>query len=99
MFLLDDILLSPARGLLAVFHNLHDAAEEEFVHEAEAIRIQLSEMYVMLETGQLSEHEFDRREQVLLDRLEKVETRGEMDIADDDEEVDENSWIDTPGET
>jgi hypothetical protein len=90
MFLLDDILLSPARGLLAVFRNLHDAAQEEYVHEAEAIRTQLSEMYLLLETGQLSEEEFDCRERELLDRLEKVEARGETDNEEQDEEEDED---------
>jgi hypothetical protein len=90
MFLLDDLLLSPARGLFAVFRNVHDAAQEEIAHEAEDIRMRLSEIYVMLETGQLNEDEFERRERELLDRLEDVEARSETEIEEEDESEDED---------
>lgn len=89
MFLLDDILLMPARGFVSLCRKLHDAAQEEFEHEAEAIRTGLSELYILLETGQLSEEEFDRREKELLDRLEQVEARSKTE--DDDEENDEEA--------
>ncbi len=86
MFLLDDLLLAPARGLMSVFRSLHDAALEELAHESENIRNQLSEMYVLLETGQMSEEEFDRNEQELLERLERIDDRGDEDGATDDED-------------
>lgn len=89
MFLLDDILLMPARGFVSLCRKLHDAAQEEFEHEAEAIRTELSELYLLLETRQLSEEEFDRREKELLDRLEQVEARSKTD--DDDADVDEDT--------
>jgi hypothetical protein len=90
MFLLDDILLAPARGLMAVFRNIHEAAQEELAHEGEAIRNQLSEMYRLLETGQLSEEEFDCRERELLDRLETVEARDEAACEEQDEDEQED---------
>lgn len=90
MFLLDDLLLLPARGFMALCREVRDLAEQEFVDQADAIRTELSEMYLLLETGHLSEEEFDRRERELLDRLEKVEARGETNSEEQDEAEDED---------
>ena len=103
MFLIDDILLSPARGLLAIFRELHNAVEQEFTNEAEAIRAELSELYMMLETGQITEEEFDRQEKEFLDRLDEFETRGgesaEEEEADEDaEEREADEEIETEAE-
>ena len=73
MFLIDDILLSPAKGLLWVFHEIHDAAQEELAGESEAITTTLSELYMRLETGQITETEFDAQETALLDRLDRLQ--------------------------
>ncbi len=72
MFLIDDVLLSPARGLFYIFKQIHNAAEEEFLNE-DNISAELSELYMMLETGKITEEEFDSREAVLLNRLEQIE--------------------------
>jgi len=77
MFLLDDILLAPARGLFWIFKEIHHAAEEAQANEAESITTKLSELYMMLETGQLTEEEFDAEEMVLLDRLDAIKSRAE----------------------
>ena len=103
MFLIDDILLMPARGLLAVFQELHNAAEQEFANEGEAIRTELNQLYMMLETGQITEEEFDRQEKELLDRLDEFETRGgasaEEEEADEDaEEREADEEIETAAE-
>ncbi|MCK9195556.1 MAG: gas vesicle protein GvpG [Syntrophales bacterium] len=90
MFLLDDVLLFPVRGLLWVFKEIHHAVEAEQANEADAITAKLSELYMMLETGQMTEAEFDAAEKVLLDRLDAIregEERGEA--GDDDEGSDE----------
>ena len=34
MFLIDDVLLSPIKGILWVFREIHDAAQEEQAGEA-----------------------------------------------------------------
>jgi hypothetical protein len=103
MFLIDNILLFPAHGLLAVFRELNNAVQQEFANEGEAIRTALSELYMMLETGQVTEEEFDRREKELLDRLDEFETRGGMsaeeeDIDDDAEERQTDEEIETEAE-
>jgi len=100
MFLLDDILLSPVTGLLHIFRELHQAVQQDATNEAEALRTALSELYMLLETGQISEAEADAREQELLDRLEEVESRGapseEDDEADGTEELTDPASASTP---
>jgi len=72
MLLVDDILLFPARGILWIFRAVNQAAEEEMAGEAEALKAELRDLYMMLETGEISEPEYDAREKALLDRLENL---------------------------
>lgn len=72
MLLVDDILLSPVKGLFYIFKQIHNAAEEEFLNE-EGVSAQLSELYMMLETGKITEEEFNMQESTLLDRLDQIE--------------------------
>lgn len=76
MFLLDDLLLAPVYGLVWVFRKIHEAAQEEMAGEADAITAELSELYMRLETGQITEAEFEARERVLLDRLDAIRGKG-----------------------
>lgn len=75
MLVLDDLLLSPVRGLYWIFREIHKASLQELADEAEAITTELSELYMMLETGRISEAEFDALEQQLLDRLDAMQQR------------------------
>lgn len=72
MFIVDDILLAPFRGFFWIFREIRDAAQQEFADAAETITAELSELYMMLETGRITEEEFDAREKKLLDRLEEL---------------------------
>ena len=87
MFLVDDILMSPARGLFWVFKEIYHAAEEEQANEAESITAKLSEIYMMLETKQMTEAEFDAAEKALLDRLDAIKEREGGQKEDDGERV------------
>jgi len=73
MFLVDDILLSPVKGVLWVFREIHDAAQQELAGESETITAALSELYMRLETGQITEEVFDAQEKTLLDRLDHLQ--------------------------
>jgi hypothetical protein len=73
MLLVDDILLSPMRGLLWIFEEIRDAAEQELHEEANAITLQLQQLYGMLESKAITEAEFDLREAKLLDRLDQLQ--------------------------
>jgi len=76
VLLVDDLLLAPLTGLLWVFRKIHEAAQEEMLGEADAITQELRDLYMMLETGRVTEAEFDARERALLDRLEVIQARG-----------------------
>jgi len=73
MFLIDDVLLAPMKGILWVFQEIHDAAQADQAGESDRITAQLSELYMKLETGQITEAEFDAQEKVLLDRLDRIQ--------------------------
>jgi len=88
MLIIDDILLSPIKGIFWIFRELHKAAQEELATEAETITQELSELYMMLETGRITEEEFDAREKELLDRLDEIQERGTL-IEEDRERAQE----------
>jgi hypothetical protein len=73
MLLIDDVLLSPARGLLFVFKEIAKTAQGELLDD-EAVRQELRESYMLLETGRISEQEFEGRERALIRRLEAIES-------------------------
>ena len=72
MFLLDDILLAPFKGLAAICQKIHDAAEEDLESQEKAILASLSELHQCLDSGKIGDEEFDVREEALLDRLESA---------------------------
>lgn len=76
MFILDDILLSPAKGFLWIVRELQKAAEAESANEADELTARLSTLYMQLETGQLSQEAFDAQEREILDRLDAIEQAG-----------------------
>lgn len=84
MLIIDDLLFFPVRGILWTFREIHNAAQEEQANEADAITAELSELYMSLETGKITEAEFDQREKELLDRLEAIQARGSL--SEDEEE-------------
>jgi len=79
MLIVDDLLAAPFRGLLWVMKEIVEAAEQESEAEADQIRDELRELYMLLETGQISEDEFDEQEGPLLDRLDELEGDEESD--------------------
>lgn len=97
MFLVDDILMAPAHGLLWIFKEIRHAVEEEQANEAEAITTKLSDLYMMLETGQITEADFDAAEKMLLDRLDAIKERASgrqaEDEADETDEEDEEDDV------
>ena len=72
MFLIDDILLAPIKFPLYVFKKIHEAAESEFT-DKDKITSQLRELYLLVESGKITEEEFNKMEAGLLDKLEAIE--------------------------
>jgi len=75
MLLIDDILFFPLRGVFWIAREVHNAAQQEFANELDSARAALSDLYMMLETGRISEQEFEMQEAPLLDRLDELERR------------------------
>jgi len=75
MFILDDILLFPFRGIHWIAREIDAAAQKEMANEAHTITSELSELYKELDSGGVTEADFDAREKKLLDRLEEIEER------------------------
>jgi len=72
MMILDSILLAPIKGVYLLGKKLHDMAIEELLDE-DKVRADLKELYVLLESGKISEEEFELREEELVERLEEIE--------------------------
>ncbi|GAA2460086.1 MULTISPECIES: gas vesicle protein GvpG [Streptomyces] len=73
MGLLGELLLLPAaplRGTAWVLRQVVAEAERQYYDPA-AVQRELSRLNELLEAGEIDEEEFDRREDELLDRLEK----------------------------
>jgi hypothetical protein len=89
MLLVDDVLFFPFKSLLAVFKEIYNAAVDDIAAESGAIRAELSQLYLALEAGTLSEDDFDARERELLDRLDAIEEHG-LIVEDEDEDENED---------
>ena len=77
MFLLDDILLSPIKGLAMMCQKVHDAAQEDLEKQEKNILATLAELHQLMDAGRIGDDDFNVRECDLLDRLEACQqTRG-----------------------
>jgi hypothetical protein len=97
MLLVDDLLAAPAKGILWIFREIHNAAQEELANEPEEISQQLRNLYMQLETSAISEQQFDAQEKVLLDRLDEIEAGSEHKTdeneTDNEEELQETTSL------
>lgn len=98
MFLIDDLILFPIKGILAVFREIYQATEQDAANEEEAIRTNLSDLYMKLETGGMTEEEFDQQEKELLDRLDEIDAIKTL-AKDEDEDGDQSEDDDEDGES
>ncbi|MDO8540690.1 MAG: gas vesicle protein GvpG [Opitutaceae bacterium] len=83
MLFLDKILLSPIYGTIWVARQVEHAIKQDREAEPERIKRDLSELYMSLDTGRITELEFAAREKELLDQLDRLEPP-EADTAEED---------------
>ena len=83
MFLIDDVLLAPIHGVVWLGRQIQEAAEKEQAGESDELTAQLSELYMKLETGQITEEQFDAQEKVLLDRLDRIQETATRIVAEE----------------
>lgn len=76
MFIIDDILLAPAKGLLWVFKEIHKRAEEEMRETPEKLKAELLRLQMLLEAGKISEKEYLEREKNIFKRLNVLRKKG-----------------------
>ena len=76
MFLIDDLLMLPAKGFLGVFKQVHEMVEQEFSDET-YIREKLVALQSRLELDEISEEEYNRQEKELLARLDAIRSAEE----------------------
>ncbi len=73
MLIIDDILSFPLSGALWIVREVHNAAQQEMVSETRTITAELMDLHMLLETGKITEAQFDSREKELLDRLDELD--------------------------
>ena len=71
MFLIDDILLAPLKGVIWLGKKINEVAEKEVSDEGR-IKEKLMELQLKFELDQISEEEYNRQEKELLARLDVI---------------------------
>lgn len=108
MFLIDDILLAPIKGIQWIAKEIDKAAQSELEQQGEDLTRELTRLYMLLETGRIEEAEFEEREAELLERMEQLSSGGASeatdevpsdDEADDDDDDQDDEDEDESGDT
>jgi hypothetical protein len=73
MLIIDDILLAPFKGFVAICRHVEEAARQDLENQRGEIIAALAELHQQLESGRIDEAEFDARETKFLERLESIE--------------------------
>ena len=93
MLLVDDILFFPVHSIMWIFREISKIAHEELAGEAQSITERLRLLYMQLETGRITEQQFDAEEKLVLDRLDAIDRR-----LDDEGEIEESGTVTTERE-
>ena len=70
MFLIDDILLAPLKGVIWIGEKLNELVEKEFSDEGR-IKEKLMELQLHYELDEISDEEYNTREKELMQRLDR----------------------------
>jgi uncharacterized membrane protein len=71
MLIIDDILLSPLKGLVFLGKKIDEIIQKEMSDEGK-IKERLMELQLRYEMDEISEEEYDRQEEELLNLLEQI---------------------------
>ncbi|MFA5816224.1 MAG: gas vesicle protein GvpG [Bacteroidales bacterium] len=71
MFLIDDILLAPLKGVIFIAKKINEVIEKETSDEG-AIKERLMALQLKFEMDEIDEEEYDKREDELLKLLENA---------------------------
>lgn len=73
MFLIDDILMAPLKGIIFLGNKINEVIEKETSDEG-SIKERLMRLQLQFEMDEIDEEEYDNKEDELLKLLEKVRT-------------------------
>ena len=72
MFLIDDILLAPIKGITWIAEKIRDMALEELEDTPEKLQRELLDLQMALEIEEITEKEYEKKEKDILERLEAL---------------------------
>jgi len=79
MFLIDSILLAPLKGVIWMGQKLGDMAQKEMT-DTGRIKEELMRLQLQFELDEISQAEYDQKENELLDRLDTITNAEEKEI-------------------
>jgi len=79
MFLIDSILLAPLKGVMWMGEKLGDMAQKELSDKGR-IKEELMRLQLQFELDEISQAEYDQKENELLDRLDAITKTEEKEI-------------------
>lgn len=93
MFVLDNLLTAPGKAVYFLLKELARKAQEEWLDD-DAVKQELQELYVLMDSGAVSDKEFELREIQLVERLQqiarvKLEGGNWIGAASDQQDVDQ----------
>jgi hypothetical protein len=79
MFLIDSIVLAPLKGVIWIGQKLSSMAQKELCDEGR-IKEELMRLQLRFELDEISQQEYDQKENELLDRLDAITKAKEKEI-------------------
>ena len=79
MFLIDDILLAPLKGLIWLGNQIDEVVQKE-LHNEDRIKEELMELQIKFELGEIDEEEYNKKEKELLDVLDAIKNSEEEEV-------------------
>lgn len=79
MFLLDDILLAPLKGVIWLGKKVNEVGEKE-LNDTGRIKEDLMALQLRFELDEINEQEYNEKEKELLDRLDAITNAEEKEM-------------------
>jgi len=79
MFLIDDILLAPLKGVVWLGEKLNEVVDKE-LNDTGRIKEELMQLQLQFELDEITEHEYNEKEKELLDRLDAITNAEEKEM-------------------
>jgi uncharacterized membrane protein YfbV (UPF0208 family) len=78
LFLIDDILLAPLKGVVWIGKKINEVAEKEQLSNEGEIKEKLMELQFKFELDEIDVEEYDRQEKEILEQLDAIRRANEV---------------------